>query len=110
MRVEGANSFEELALPHLEVVYRVAVRLAKNEHEAEDLLQETYLKAQKAFQRFEMREFGIRPWLLKILNNTFLNRAARERRAPRASEQEILEQVAGESDDSGRGDSLDFEH
>ena len=86
------NSFEALALPHLEMVYRVARRLAHDQHEAEDLVQETYFKAFRAFATYEAREFGIKPWLLKILNNTFLNRQARARRAPRAIDQHVLDQ------------------
>ncbi len=96
MRADGDNSFETLALPHLDTVYRVALRLARNEHEAEDLAQETYLKAYKAFGRFEMREHGIRPWLLRILHNTFLNRVSRSKRAPRATDQQSLDQVHSE--------------
>jgi RNA polymerase sigma-70 factor (ECF subfamily) len=93
MRADDDKSFEELAVPHLETVFRVAVRLTRDEHEAEDLVQETYLKACKAFDRFELREFGIRPWLLRILHNTFLNRAAREKRSPKATDQQTLEQI-----------------
>ncbi|MEW6251625.1 MAG: sigma-70 family RNA polymerase sigma factor [Planctomycetota bacterium] len=87
------KSFEALALPHLDTVYRVAYRLTRDEHEAEDLVQETYLKAFKGFADYEVREFGIRPWLLRILHNTFLNRIARQKRAPRATDQQVLEQV-----------------
>ncbi len=86
------KSFEALALPHVDLVYRVAKRLTRNDHEAEDLVQETYLKAYKAFANFELREFGLKPWLLKILNNTFLNRAAREKKAPKATDQQTLDQ------------------
>lgn len=93
MANDNDGSFEGLAVPHLDTVYRVARRLARNEHAAEDLVQETYLKAHKAFARFEMREFGIRPWLLKILHNTFLNRYARERKAPKATDHVTLEQT-----------------
>ncbi len=113
MRADGEKSFEELAVPHLDTVFRIAVRLTRNNHEAEDLVQETYLKACKAFGRFEMREFGIRPWLLRILHNTFLNRVAREKRAPRATDQQTLEQVHGDetSDSDFFGPpALDYEH
>jgi RNA polymerase sigma-70 factor, ECF subfamily len=91
------KSFEALALPQVESVYRVARRLTRNEHEAEDLVQETYLKAFRAFARYEAREFGIKPWLLKILNNTFLNSRAREKKAPKATDQQTLDesQAAG---------------
>jgi len=113
MRADDAKSFEEQAVLHLETVYRVAVRLARDEHEAEDLVQETYLKAYKAFNRFEMRDFGIRPWLLRILHNTFLNRTTRQKRAPRATDQQALEQVVGKESSAGdfRGPpALDYEH
>ncbi len=84
-------SFEEIALPHMELVYRVARRLSRHDQEAEDLVQETYLKAFGAFGKFELREYGIKPWLLKILHNTFLNRQARAKKAPRAMDQQGLE-------------------
>lgn len=106
-------SFEELAVPHLEMVYRVARRLARNQHEAEDLVQETYLKAYKAFSRFEMREFGIKPWLLKILHNTFFNRRARQKKAPKATDQATLEQTheATESESASEAPpDLDYEN
>lgn len=90
----GADSkaFEQVAMPHLDLLYRVARRLTRHQHEAEDLVQETYLKAYRAFENFELREFGIRPWLLRILHNTHLNRAVRENRAPQAVDHQTLEQ------------------
>lgn len=113
MPTQKDRSFERVATPHMEYVYRVARRLARDEHEAEDLVQETYLKAYKAFERFEMREYGIRPWLLRILNNTFLNRAERQNRAPRAVDHESLEKLspAGTSRQVGDVDEpLNFEN
>lgn len=94
------KSFEALALPYLEWVYRVARRLCRDDHEAEDLVQETYYKAYRAFEDFEIRAFGIRPWLLRILNNTFLNRQARARRAPKPTDQQALEQTQADADRS----------
>lgn len=93
----GDNSFESLALPHLDALYRVARRLARSDHEAEDLVQETVLKAYKSFQTFEMREFGIKPWLFRILNNTYLNWLARDKRAPRPGDQAVLEALPGDA-------------
>lgn len=113
MAGKNATSFEELAVPHVEMVFRVARRLARNLHEAEDLVQETYLKAYKAFGRFELREFGIRPWLLKILHNTFLNRRTRENKAPRATDQSNLERMQESDVNPGGPDAppeLDFEN
>jgi RNA polymerase sigma-70 factor (ECF subfamily) len=112
MPTEAEKSFEELAVPHLETVYRVARRLCRNEHEAEDLVQETYLKAYKAFERYEMRAFGIKPWLLKVLHNTFLNRLARASRAPRLADQKNMEQMYEATDvggDVAEPPALDYE-
>jgi RNA polymerase sigma-70 factor (ECF subfamily) len=91
MQGVGDKSFEDVALPHLPMVYRVAERLTRNPHAAEDLVQETYLRAYKAFAEFELREFGIIPWLLRILHNTHLNMQARERRIPRARDGQSLD-------------------
>lgn len=106
------KTFESLALPHFELLYRVARRLSGSEHEAEELVQETYLKAYKAFARFEEREFGIRPWLLRILNNTFLNNRARAKRAPRTAEQQELEERGGDgaSHATEPNGELDYDH
>lgn len=111
MALMGDNSFEALALPHVEAVYRLARRLTSHEHEAEDLVQEVFLRAWQAFGEFEMREFGIRPWLFKITNNAFLNRRAKERNAPRATDASQLEQ----NFELGRTDgavlpALDYDH
>jgi RNA polymerase sigma-70 factor (ECF subfamily) len=105
----GKRTFEEIALPHLEAVYRVARRLTRHEHEAEDLVQETYLKGFRAFAKFEMREYGIKPWLLKILHNTFLNRRVRENRAPKAIDDKALEQSQAAAADASRLPGLDYE-
>lgn len=83
--------FERAALPHLDAVYALARRLSGNDADAEDLVQETYLKAQRAFGRFEMREYGLRPWLMRILHNTFLNRKAREKTLPRSVGNDMLD-------------------
>lgn len=95
-------------MPHLDTVYRVARRLTRNEHEAEDLVQETYFKAYRAFENFELREQGAKPWLLKILNNTFLNRLAKDKRAPRATDQQTLEETQA-ADEAGPPE-LDYDY
>ena len=72
--------FETYALPHLDAVYRMALTWASNETEAEDLTQETFTRAFAAFDRFELRKFGLRPWLLRILYNTFCTAKVKGRR------------------------------
>ncbi len=65
--------FEETALPHLDTLYRFALRLSRHPEDAEDLVQETMLKAFRAFDRFEAGT-NIRAWLYRILANTHYNR------------------------------------
>lgn len=63
--------FERDALPHLDQLYRAARRYARNSADAEDLVQETMVKAYSAFHRFE-EGTNIRAWLLRILTNTWI--------------------------------------
>src|SRR5436190_18895634 len=74
-------SFEAEALACLDSLYRTALRLTRVPADAEDLVQETYLKAFRASDRFEP-DTNLRAWLFTILHNTVRNRArdrARER-------------------------------
>ena len=89
---QADGSFEGLALPHLELVFRVARRLTRDDHEAEDLVQETLLKAYKSFPRFELREYGIKPWLLRILHNTYLNRQMHTAKGPVLVDERVLDE------------------
>ncbi|HEX4999169.1 MAG TPA: sigma-70 family RNA polymerase sigma factor [Terriglobia bacterium] len=62
------SDFEAVALPHLNDLYRTAVHLVRDRTEAHDLVQEAYLNAWKAFDRFEPGT-NCRAWLFKILIN-----------------------------------------
>ena len=64
---ETRRRFETLALPHLGHLYRLAVRLRRSPQDAEDLVQETYVKALRAFPALRDPE-RIRPWLCQILS------------------------------------------
>ncbi len=68
--------FESEALPHLPALYSAAVRLTRNERDAEDLVQDAVLRAYRFFDKFE-RGTNFRAWLFKILTNTFINRYRR---------------------------------
>jgi RNA polymerase sigma-70 factor (ECF subfamily) len=60
----------------------MAFHLARQPDLANDLVQETYLRALKAEHTFELRERGIRPWLFKILHNVFFTQMGKQQRAP----------------------------
>src|SRR5580704_3626791 len=64
--------FEELAMPMFDSLYNFARWLAHNSDDAEDLVQETYLKALRSFQSFQAGT-NFRAWMFKILRNTFLS-------------------------------------
>ena len=68
--------FEEQALPLMPQLYGVAMNKTKNPTNAEDLVQETMIKAFKAFDQFEQGT-NIRAWLYKILNNTNINNSVK---------------------------------
>ena len=79
MSDEKRRSFEEEALPHLDAVYRVALRLSGNESQADDLTQETMMKAYRSWSQYR-EGTNARAWLLTILRNTFINEYRRNRR------------------------------
>jgi RNA polymerase sigma-70 factor (ECF subfamily) len=64
--------FERDALPLVDKIYSAALRMTADRHDAEDLLQETYLKAFAAFDRFQDGT-NIKAWLYRILTNAFIN-------------------------------------
>src|SRR6516162_909046 len=66
-----SDSFEELAIPHFDQLYNFAHWLTQNREEAEDLVQETYVKALKGFSSFRAGT-NFRAWMYRILRNTFL--------------------------------------
>jgi RNA polymerase sigma-70 factor, ECF subfamily len=66
-----SQSFEQLAMPHFEPLYNFACWLTHDRQEAEDLVQETYAKALKAFPSFQPGT-NFRAWIYKILRNAFL--------------------------------------
>jgi RNA polymerase sigma-70 factor, ECF subfamily len=81
------KQFEQLVLPELDCVYRVARRLVRDPAAAEDLTQETFLRAWKAAENFDLQSFGVRPWLLRILHNLHINRIAQDQRQRKTLEE-----------------------
>ncbi|HXB55859.1 MAG TPA: sigma-70 family RNA polymerase sigma factor [Vicinamibacteria bacterium] len=77
--------FEAEALPHLKVLYRTAYRMTRNAHDAEDLVQETYLRAYRSFDRYTPGT-NIRAWLYTILHRVRTDAVRRLARRPEAVE------------------------
>lgn len=74
-------TFRRLAVAELTSVYRLAVNLARDRAEADDLVQETYLRAFRSGENFRLQEFGLRPWLFRILHNVFRTRRRNSKRS-----------------------------
>jgi len=71
------QTFEEVALPHLDAAYNLARWLTRNERDAEDVAQEAYLRAFQHFRSFQGGD--ARPWLLAIVRNTYYTWIRRNR-------------------------------
>ncbi|MDX2008989.1 MAG: sigma-70 family RNA polymerase sigma factor [Myxococcaceae bacterium] len=85
--------FEALVAPWLDTLYAGALRLTRNERDAEDLVQDTVMRAYRFFDKFE-RGTNFRAWLFKILTNTFINgyrRQVKERSLGDESERQSVE-------------------
>ena len=89
--------FEDEALPHLDALYTMALRLSRNPDDANDLLQETVLRAYRFFHQFESGT-NCRAWMFTILFNNFRNgyrKSSREQ--PASSADEFERKVEAES-------------
>ena len=80
----AAVAFEDLAMPLFDSAYNFAYWLAQNKDDAEDLVQETYLKAFRGFASFKPGT-NFRAWIFQILKNTFLSECARTQRREAAT-------------------------
>ena len=87
------ESFEREALVHLDALYRVARRLTGNPADADDLVQETILKAYRAWDQYEQGT-NAKGWLLTILRNAFINEYRRRVRHPETVDIDAIEPFA----------------
>ncbi|MEW5976131.1 MAG: sigma-70 family RNA polymerase sigma factor [Acidobacteriota bacterium] len=86
------NRFEEVALPHLDELYRQAVRWLHDPVEAQDVVQQTYLEAWKSFDRFELGT-NCRAWLFRILFHTLQHHRRRWNYRVLRTGQQLLDQT-----------------
>jgi len=75
------EQFAELAMPYMDALYSAALRMTRNPSDAEDLVQETYLRAYRGFPGFQ-EGTNLKAWLYKILTNTFINIYRAKKRRP----------------------------
>jgi RNA polymerase sigma-70 factor (ECF subfamily) len=84
--------FASLAMEFMGSLYTAALRMTRNSADAEDLVQETYLKAYRAFGSFQ-EGTNLKAWLYKILTNTFINSYRAKKRRPEQSELDEVEDL-----------------
>ena len=84
--------FAEQAMPLMGSLYSGALRMTRNPADAEDLVQETYLKAYRAFGSFQ-EGTNLKAWLYRILTNTFINTYRAKKRRPDESDLDEVEDL-----------------
>jgi RNA polymerase sigma-70 factor (ECF subfamily) len=84
--------FTEVAMEHMPGLYSAALRMTRNPADAEDLVQETYLKAYRSFGSFQ-EGTNLRAWLYRILTNTFINSYRAAQRRPEVTDVEDVEDL-----------------
>ena len=96
--------FERDALPYLDQLYAAALRMTRNPADAEDLVQEAFVKAYAAFHQFQAGT-NLKAWLYRILTNTFINNYRKRQRQPQQSPTEQIEdwQLAAAESHSSSG-------
>jgi RNA polymerase sigma-70 factor (ECF subfamily) len=96
-----AERFEQTVMPHLDAAYNLARWLTRNKADAEDVVQEAYLRAIRFFDGF--RGGDSRAWILKIVRNTCYSRARKS--GGEGSREEFDETVHSSDLDGGRGNA-----
>lgn len=107
---ERESFFEREVMQHLDALYRTAMRMTRNPQDAEDLVQETMLRAFRFLDRFEPGT-NLRAWLFKILTNTYINRYRKASSEPRVDSLDDSEELSLyrylDSEAASRGGSVE---
>jgi RNA polymerase sigma-70 factor (ECF subfamily) len=86
------STFQEQAMEFMPSLYSAALRMTRNPSDAEDVVQETYLKAYRAFGSFQ-EGTNLKAWLYRILTNTFINAYRSKKRRPEQSDLDDVEDL-----------------
>ena len=87
------DAFETEALGYLDALYRTALRMTRSEADAEDLVQETYIRALRFREQFTPGT-NLKAWLFRILTNTFINSYRKRSRAPETTELDDVDEFS----------------
>jgi RNA polymerase sigma-70 factor (ECF subfamily) len=86
------EQFTEQAMEHMPALYSAAMRMTRSPADAEDLVQETYLKAYRAWHSYQQGT-NLKAWLYRILTNTFINSYRSKKRRPEQTELDEVEDL-----------------
>jgi RNA polymerase sigma-70 factor (ECF subfamily) len=89
----AGDEFESEALRHLDALYRTALRMTRSEADAEDLVQETYIRAFRFRDQFTLGT-NMKAWLFRILTNTFINTYRRKAAQPEVTDLEGIDEFS----------------
>jgi len=92
-------AFEKIAFAHMDALYNTALRMTRNVLDAEDLLQDVYLRAFRFFDKFEVGT-NFKAWIFRILTNTYINRYRQKIREPQRQDFNKVEFSQGDKSKS----------
>jgi RNA polymerase sigma-70 factor, ECF subfamily len=90
--VADPADFADDAMPFMNQLFATAMRMTRNRSDAEDLVQETYLKAYRAYERFEAGT-NLRAWLFRIMTNSYINSYRKKQRRPYQTDLEDVQDL-----------------
>jgi RNA polymerase sigma-70 factor (ECF subfamily) len=91
LSVDEKRRFQEDALPMLDSLYGAALRMTRNPADAEDLVQETMMRAYRAFDRFQ-EGTNLKAWLFRIMTSAYINTYRKKQREPIKVSQDDIEE------------------
>lgn len=102
---ERTKRFERDALQYMNQLYAAAMRYTKNPEDAQDLVQDTYIKAYNSFYQFEPGT-NLKAWLYRVLTTTFINTYRKDQRRPQTSDSELedwqIAEASSHTSDQGK--------